>query len=396
MFYAIIFAIIAFVGYIETQPNHIKLKHQLAFCLLVVLGGVAGLRYETGIDWITYSKDFDQLYTFPYVRLANIFGGFNPVFKLLEVSIKSLGGNIQVVFIVVQIVVSLFLWKALNFLTDYKITALLLYFALLFFHLDMNLMKQAVAVAIFYYSIQFIGEKSLVKYTLFIILATLFHWSAFVWLPLYFILNRRFPTPLLLGLIGGFLVFYILQVKTAGFFYDTAISIFGETSKISGKMDYYVSSKIYGTQRTFTLGFIPNVMIVLATLFFRKRLSEEVKYFDIFLNLMIVQLFLYMVMYEYIEISGRFRYYPLISYLIILPYFIQIFRIPANKSLIYLLIVVYSFAYASIYLGNSISTIAYRPYQNYIIHQVFKATSNGRERVKKYFDHFNKERKKKH
>jgi hypothetical protein len=294
-----------------------------------------------------------------------------------------------------QFLISVFLWKTLKYFTENKLLALLIYFSLLFFHLDMNLMRQALAVSIFFYSLKYIIQKNFFKYILFILLGFLFHWSIIIFLPLYFFINKRFSTTLLSSLVVCFVLFYVLQVKTGNLIYNLSDMVFGENSNITDKVSYYTSNSLFSIKRIFSVGSILNIAIILLTLIFRKKLENVMPNFNLFLNLMILQLFFYFVLYEYIEFSGRLRFYTLIAYIMILPYFIKVFKSLADRIIIYFIIVLYCFSYSYIYLiGKSEQTISYHPYQNYLVYKLTNKKSDGKERLNQYYKYFKEERKK--
>jgi hypothetical protein len=362
--------------------------------MLSLLFFVAGFRYETGIDWLQYTTNFNQLKSFKDINVSNIFSRTEVGFFMLSTLIKSLGFDVQCLFVVMQLLISFFLWKTLKYFTDYKLLALLIYFSLLFFHLDMNLMRQALAVSIFFYSLKYIAQKNLIKYILFIFFGFLFHWSIIIFLPLYFFINKRYSTVLLSLLVVCFVLFYILHLKTGNLIYNLSDLFFGKNSNITYKVSYYTSNSLFSINRIFSVGSILNIVIIIFTLTFRKKLEIVMPNFNLFLNLMIIQLFFYFVLYEYIEFSGRLRFYTLIAYILILPYFIKVFNPLVDRIIVYFVIVLYCFSYANIYLiGNNQQTISYHPYQNYIVYKLTNKKSDGKERLNKYYYHFRKERK---
>ncbi len=395
MFYFLIFVTLSLVCFLELEDKLSLLRYQLAFVGLSFLFLVAGLRYETGVDWLQYTIDFKEIPTLKTLHFKDFFSELNPIFFSLSVLIKSIGGGIQTLFVVMQFLTSFFLWKSIKKDTEYRLLALLIYFSLLYFHLDMNLMKQAVSTSIFFYSLRYIIDKNLVKYTLFIILATGFHWSAILFFPLYFVIHRNYSTILLSSLVAFFILFNLLQISTGDLVYKLSLIIFGESSSITNKALFYTTSSVFSVKRIFNIGFIANNLIVIATLFFREKLNEKIKNFNIFLNLIILQLFFYLVMYEFIELSGRLRFYTLISYIIILPYFIQIIKTLKGKMIVLTLIILYSFTYVRIFTSNNrVESISYNPYQNYFIHKMFHKRSNGTKRLERYHKYFEKQRNK--
>lgn len=68
-------------------------------------------------------------------------------------------------------------------------TMLIFYFV--FFSSSLNIMRQYIAIAIVAYSFKFIFDKNLPKFILTVLMATTFHTSAFLVLPLYFLWTKK-------------------------------------------------------------------------------------------------------------------------------------------------------------------------------------------------------------
>lgn len=393
MFYFFIFAFIAILGMLDISKKYVVLRNDFAGLIIIILFVIAGFRYETGMDWKRYEEIFNSVKSAGSISsFSDIFNDLDIGYQLLSITIKSFGGDIQVVFIVMQLIGSIFLWKTLKKYTEYKLSAILIYYSLLFFLLDLNLMRQMVAANIFFFSISFIREKKMWTYFGLILLAFSFHWSVLLFLPMYFILNLRLSSTTIYTSVLLFVLFFIFQIKTGELLYTITEKIFGDT-EITNRVSFYTTKNIYAVNRAFSFGFFLNLLIIMATMLNRKDLEKVTPYFNIFLNLMLIQLFFYFVMYEYIEVSGRLRFYTLISYIIIIPYFFQIYKFLFNRIIVYIFIVLYGLSYSYIYMIPNKQTIAYNPYQNYILHKIFNMRSSGEKRLKEYHLEFDKERK---
>ncbi|MBC3758489.1 EpsG family protein [Hyunsoonleella sp. SJ7] len=157
-----------------------------AFTILVL---IIGLRYDVGVDFMGYRNDYLGIVEWAHHRWLRIeryeFGYEAIVRTLLYFNIKA-----WVLFTIIAI----FTWYF--FIQSFKIFPHLLkwgfFFAFTtgFFFASNNGMRQTIALVIFMYAIKFIEEKSLLKFTLYIILASSFHSSIFLVYPFYFFINR--------------------------------------------------------------------------------------------------------------------------------------------------------------------------------------------------------------
>lgn len=392
MFYFIVFLIIALLAMLDISKSNLRLRTEFALLVILLLFFIAAFRYETGMDWLEYQDRFKSIPTFKSIhKISDLFGELDFGYHLLCTVLKSLGGGIQTVFFFMQLFGSVLLWKSIKKYSNQKTASVLVYFSLLFFLLDLNLMRQMLAVNIFFYSISYIYDKQMWKYFGFILLAFAFHWSAILFLPLYFILNHSYSSRFLYIIVLGFILFFLFQIRTGDLLYTITKSILG-TSAITNKVNYYTTTYLFSTNRTLSIGFFLNIFIFIVTMTNRKKLESSIKYFNLLLNLMILQLFFYLVTYEYIELSGRLRFYTLISYVVIIPGFIHIYHYLFNRIIVIIFIILYCFSYSYIYMIPNKKTIAYNPYQNYLVHILFNTQSSGESRLMKYKTDFEMER----
>lgn len=76
---------------------------------------IAGLRYETGVDWRAYQYTFDNMpaldQAFYTKNLSEVFFSLDLGYALLNSVIKMLGGGIQTLFFVVSLASTILLIK---------------------------------------------------------------------------------------------------------------------------------------------------------------------------------------------------------------------------------------------------------------------------------------------
>jgi len=158
----------------------------LGFFILVL---IVGLRYDVGVDYLGYYEDYLGLGRYEVLRWQKIERyefGYEAIARIL------LYFNIRVWVLFTTI--AILIWYF--FIQSFKVVPYLLKWGLFFafttgfFFATMNGMRQSIALAIFMYAIKFIQEKSLKKYTLYIILASSFHSSILLVFPFYFFINN--------------------------------------------------------------------------------------------------------------------------------------------------------------------------------------------------------------
>jgi hypothetical protein len=167
----------------------------------VILGALSAFRYNVGTDYIAYEEMFNGVVTntLPPVWLAKEKG----YLWLLEL-VNILGGNFQAVCLITTIMITCFSYYGFKFIlkdrSDFMPLLTLLYIMGMYFF-TLNAIRQSIAVAIFIFSIKYIYERKLLKYFFLTVIAFLFHRSAIVLFPLYWVLNMRLSRSAIIFLI---------------------------------------------------------------------------------------------------------------------------------------------------------------------------------------------------
>ncbi|MGL4907863.1 MAG: EpsG family protein [Bacteroidales bacterium] len=392
MFYLGVFIVLLSFTFLESYDTLTKRSHQiLAICACLILVGIAGLRFETGGDWDAYTEIFEQINPISHAIKTGSWGVQNlEIGYVLFCSIvKELGGTIQTVFFIVTLFNISLLLCALKKYTKQILFALFIYYAICYFALEMLYTRQAIAVAITFWGIQYIEKKQFWRFLLVTLLAFYFHRMAIIMLPLYFLLRRRIATSIWIFIIGigaTLMFFKVVWFSTA----------YLEISKILGttfyqKALYYVEAEFFAIPRTISMGFFLNIFLFIGLLWQRKEI-EKLKYGTIFLNLFYISLVAYYYGYELVEISNRFRFFFLISLIVLFPIWLSSFRLHTNKLIVGTIIIFYSFLYNRAILLELPAAAAYNPYQNYLIYEWGKKISTGAERLKQSIEYTKNER----
>jgi len=374
---------------VEIANVNLLLQKYVIIFLTAMFVLVAGLRYETGVDWLVYTNMFrdtpaiDQITD--SIGRSEIFSSVDYGYCLFISLVKYLGGSIQVVFLIISFASSLFLYKSLKTYSDGRVISMLLYFSLIFFILDMSGLRQGFALSIFFYALRYIQKREFLPYFGFMMLAASFHWSAYLLIPCYFIIYRRFSSISLIVIFVLSLCIFILKIGWLQFVF---------LKGLSGITNEFVVTKLFTYTTTFEAGrgltanTIINILFYITTFIFafyyRKHLELKNKYFNLFLNIYICQIVAYFALYEFIEMADRLRLYFLVANIVLLPGLVYLFTSVKERTLIFTYVFAFAFFSCKPYVLNSDVTIAYHPYQNYIIHKIFNLDSTGEERLKKH------------
>lgn len=188
----------------EKSPERSNIRKLYLFITFLIVVCFSGFRYFVGNDYPSYVKTF---YTF---QKSNII--FNSVeigyILLLFLFKKYQAGYFYLAFTCTFIsYFFLFLTLCREKILKWGIFFIFTSGLLIFMN---DGMRQGVAISIFIYATRFIKEKKFIIYVLFILLASCFHLSVLVCIPVYFLRNLRIPYPIWIFLL---LFVYILQLS---------------------------------------------------------------------------------------------------------------------------------------------------------------------------------------
>ena len=393
MFYLICFGILCVLAVLNVQM-HDKLSTQILNGLAaIMLICIAGLRYETGGDWDTYTTLFHDFP--PFSRLIGRPAEFADIsveegFVLLCALVKSLGGTVQHLFFVVSLINITLIACAASKYTKYPVVALLCYYGILYFNLEMIYIRQATAVALCFFALQYIPSKRMVPYMIFILLACTFHRVAALMIPLYFLLNIKLPSWAYLAVVGVGAVVMLAGIPWIQTIFLTVAGWLGEN--YAEKAELYTEDAMFAVNRGLSLGFILNLAIFAVIIFFKEKI-DALPYGTIMLNMFFASLVLYYYCFELVEVSNRMRLFFLIGIIALLPMVLEVLPLFLERLAGLVVVALYCFSFSRGIFLEAPQSAAYNPYQNYIEYKINPRPSTGKQRLEQSQKAFQNERK---
>ena len=393
MFYLICFGILCVLAVLNVQM-HDKLSTQILSGLAtIMLICIAGLRYETGGDWDTYTLLFNKFP--PFSRLIGRPAEFADIsveegFVLLCAFVKSLGGTVQHLFFVVTFINITLIACAAGKYTKYPVVALLCYYGILYFNLEMIYIRQAMAVALCFFALQYIPSKRIIPYMVIVLLACTFHRVAALMIPLYFLLNIKLPSWVYLAVVGVGAVMMLANIPWIQTIFLTIAGWLGEN--YADKAETYTENAMFAVNRGLSLGFILNLAIFVVIIFFKDKL-DALPYGTIMLNMFFGSLVLYYYCFELVEVSNRVRLFFLIGIIALLPMVLEVLPLFLERLAGLLVVMLYCFSFSRGIFLESPQAAAYNPYQNYIEYKIHPRPSTGKQRLEQSKKAFQNERK---
>lgn len=238
------------------------IKKIIFFSLGFAMVVFASFRYgdRDYLNYIRYYEWINPINIFNYNELKNVEIGYlllNSIYKYFDLNYIFLFATISVFSI------GLFI----TYFKDYKyrFSALLIYFSHLYLLRDLMQIRAGLAANILLYSYRYILNRKFYPFITIVLLASLFHYAAFIFIPFYYlypwlIKNYR----ILYILLGSFILGFLLnQDVLRAIFYKLGID----------RINIYLS---YGNEEFKELGLLNPVLIKNGLLFFMIYLKKDI------------------------------------------------------------------------------------------------------------------------
>lgn len=169
----------------KSEKNKLLFYALMAAAILIpsILGG---LRYGIGTDYFErYLPDFLKIES-DITASTKVEVGFEFISRV----VVFFGLGFQWMLFVVQLLTNGLVFSTIiRYKKSLQPELASLIYMLLYYQCSYNLVRQCLSMAIIFFAIRYIEEKSLLKYVLFCVLAATIHTTAIIAVPLYFIFN---------------------------------------------------------------------------------------------------------------------------------------------------------------------------------------------------------------
>jgi len=227
---------------------------------------IAGARYFVGTDYRTYLMN--QIPQALYGRTESQFDVEFLYKQLIKLGMSF--GSYQWIFVLTHLIILYFVFRYIwDRSSDYSLAIFILLFST-FFHFSLNGMRQAIATAIFLFATKFITKEEPLKYFALIILATLFHKSAFIYLLFYFLKYIKFNH--LKGIFLGVVVAAPILLYNLEFFHNLLYKL---TLKIGLYNKFFGSMYDQGGISNFNLAWLLINLVIFFVLTFGVDTKRE-------------------------------------------------------------------------------------------------------------------------
>lgn len=278
LIYILILGLLLYLIYHFDLKGNKAYWHSWFIVVQIILILLSGLRYRLGFDTPNYIERFYHLYpTLENFSLSDYpIGGDGPLYVLLNILVKHIGGKFFIVQLLQATFVILLIFHYIKKHTKYVFTCAFFYFLICFVQYNYEIMRGSMSIAVSLYANDYALRKKWVKAYIIYSLALLIHVQAFFlfFIPIFFPLKINFKGYAFL--ICVFISGYLFQL-----FFGDFIKLLTLTDVISAKAERYAGDDLYNTAGgnfKYYIGYIfPLLIYSLIALLYEKKYSDSYK-----------------------------------------------------------------------------------------------------------------------
>lgn len=285
------------------RDNRSYSKNKKIYCFILgsLLFLIGGLRHSSvGTDSQNYVYMFTLASNMSLENTLNFFGKEPGFFGMLK-TLTLISDDYQIMFIIISFIYAVSVSRFIYTYSSNPMASFLILIPMSYFAFSLSGLRQTVSLSIIFFSIKYIINRKMVKFTLIVLLASLFHQSALLFLPAYFLSNKSITGfKVLIGIISVPLVFLtrpiLLQIAQRFLYEQYSIDNQQEAGGWTTLVVYF--------------------LIIIVALIFYKQIKNP--YFPLFVKLMYVGALIQMFVPYQANIFRISMYYNIAS-IIILP-----------------------------------------------------------------------------
>jgi hypothetical protein len=250
--------------------GHTRTKKIYCVILGFILFLIAALRSTSvGNDSGQYARHFYNVQQLDFFGIIEVYQK-DVGYYLLNKILTFISSDHQILFACIG---ALFAYSISRFIFKYSkdpMISFVMLIPMMYFAFSLTGLRQVVAISILLISIDYIIERRLVKFSLIVILASLFHQSALLFFPAYFINKRITNKRIIIYLALIPLVFFIrpIIVQVVQFFFYSSYNI--DLSQSAGG---WTTLFVY-------------ILILITSIIFKSQLEKEDVNYSLFFSMM--------------------------------------------------------------------------------------------------------------
>lgn len=294
--YLLVLGVISFFCCWLDCINIKNIYKQIIFVFVLLFALYCGcINFPFSTDYYVYKGYYDYAPETIDFEIDNDLADYG--FIWLNMIIKYYGGSLNDVYFVICSTIILIYFIMIKKFTPYIFCAWYLLFARFFELQNIVQIRQGLAIVIMLYALKYIYEKNIIKYIIFIIIATLIHKTLIVALVLYPLAKINWNKKKVAIFIILSSILYVIPITNILF------NIFLPTIGVEvPKFDFYQGT-VYA-EETSLLGNISRLIIGTFLVYFLLKVKEKL-YCNIFLTMILLGIFVMCAFSDFGILSGR-------------------------------------------------------------------------------------------
>lgn len=341
-----------FIGVFTFFTGIFKRKKIIVLLAILLLSTISAIRYNVGGDYSSYKWIFDTIQS---GNVVDIEKGYFVLNKLIS--------NYPVLLFILTFSSLYMIFLSLkNLFPRYENFLFSIYIYLYYLQWNLGTIRQGISIAIFMLALTFLHRKKILKYSLMILVACLFHKTSIILLPLFLLPFFSWGFWLVIFSLLIFLKDFIIRI------------VFNIITHLNISYVSYVSGSIKNSFGFQNIGFVFVGRIIMYFIFltflknFKHRFTKEEKIYLKLLNkIFLCMLFLNLFLKDFGVAMRMIKYFEILCLLSIIWIILKIFK---NINLIRISLLSLSLIYFFNYIEISDT---YYPYENIFSEHVYES-----------------------
>ena len=330
-----------------------------------------GLRGFVAYDWTSYYPEYQSLtdlrtlFTLPLNKWT-----WEPGFMIFGVICKTIYPNyffFQFLCILINVILLMMFFR--RYVSNIPL-AFMIMLVMSGFEININLVRNSISILLFVNAIVFIEKKQFLPFLLVCLLGFTFHSSSLAYIPMYFIINRKFNKYIMMAIFAVANVIYLFHIPILKSLILLVVDYIMPSTKLW--VEAYLSMDL-STGSVLSIGYLERLLTGILLFCYIDKLREIHNGNNIFVNSMLFYLCTFLFLSEFRTISLRCSYLFIYAYWIVWIDLIKCFTYRNNKILYLSFVALYSLL--KVYFLNTTAmseyyniTIENKPYNERLIH----------------------------
>jgi hypothetical protein len=206
MIYFVVAVILSSLAYAELAKSSRMYSVISLFFTLLIFVLIAGLRNNVGADWVSYLDFYHNVEEAERVEIG---------YRLLNNYFSGLSVSYTIFLLSINLFSLIFMFYFIKKNTKLMLLASLLLFCDLYLYYNLSGIRQAIAISITCYSITYVINRQFLKFVFSVLLASCFHFSAIVFIFIYYLPKELPSFKFIVGVIILFIIGWIFKENIA-------------------------------------------------------------------------------------------------------------------------------------------------------------------------------------